>query len=66
MSSWATEKEDRENYPLLFYFSRLLVMGPYAKNLYDFFFGHNLIYQSVVDIDPARISPGEISNEFFV
>jgi hypothetical protein len=42
-----------------------LVMGPHPQDAHGFLIDKNLIDQTVLDVDPERISASEIPNQFF-
>ena len=41
-------------------------MRPHSNDLHNPFIFENLVDQSMLDIDPARICPSQITNKFFV
>ena len=44
---------------------RLFVMRPHPKNFHDAFRSVNLIDDTMLHVDPSRIEPGEVADEFF-
>jgi|GEM_PF-6973338 len=45
---------------------RSFVVRPHSENFHDWFFLKDLVYQSVLDCDPARVDAGQITNKFLV
>lgn len=44
---------------------RLFVMRPHPKNFHNAFLLVNLIDDTMLRVDPSRIEPGKVADEFF-